>query len=77
MREQNYESKFFFYNKSKKSKYIKDIFKKIIDNSFVIKSNRKLKILNIYSFIRKPIKTFNLNLFINNMEFTLGFFIIN
>ena len=76
----DFASQFFFYNNISENKdnrraaFIRNIFKNIINNSFGISDERKIKILNILSSKRKPKINFNDDVFFNDIGFTFGFF---
>jgi hypothetical protein len=80
MREQEYTSKFFFYNnisntKSKtRAKFIQEQFKLIIEDCFWINSERRNELINYFSISRQPKKNFNLKIFFNDIGFTYGYF---
>ena len=77
---QKYNTKFFFFNniidneKTTRVSFIKGKMENILNRADGLKEYRKTEILKIFSFIRSPKWAFDLDIFINDVGFTYGFF---
>lgn len=77
---QKYITKFFFFNKiidndkTTRVSFIKGKMENILNRAYGLKEYRKAEILKIFSFIRSPKWAFDLDIFINDVGFTYGFF---